>query len=257
MTATWAPPLSLLPKVAPARFVNWFNMSTADVSDAQFKAILVALNVQAPQVAAAWGPKALLRHYYGVDPAKVPAGHVKAYLLPNLDVANALGYHDVDPQGDPYVRVGTRACLEHGGTVLQGPISISACASHEACELAADPNCDQWATTNTFGTSVAVETADPVEGYAYNIHLGDGQLVAVSDFVFPAWFDMNNVAGPFDQMRVTTAPQRMAKGGYEITRDASGEHETFAATYAEAFPAWRAESQSWPTSRTARRLRNA
>src|SRR5207302_11087429 len=101
------------------------------------------------------------------DPSQIPAGVTPAYFLPNPDVANALGYHDTDPHGRPYIRVFTEPVLQNGGTVLHGELSIAAVASHEACEEAVDPSCTATATAPN-GDVWALETCDPCEASSYD-----------------------------------------------------------------------------------------
>ncbi len=39
------------------------------------------------------------------DAGSAPAGSVLAYFLFNADAAGYLGYHDTDPNGNPFIRV--------------------------------------------------------------------------------------------------------------------------------------------------------
>jgi hypothetical protein len=119
--------------------VLWINQSQNNgletLSDADAGSIVEALNLQVVHLADHW-EDIHLRHELLAPGQTPPSGSqtlVKAYFLANSDVADALGYHDVDPQGDPYIRVFTEPVLTNGGTTLSGSLSISACASHEAC----------------------------------------------------------------------------------------------------------------------------
>lgn len=239
---------------------HWFDIQTG-VGSQNLAAIVQALNVQAPHVSQAWGMGAFVYHVQGSDPAKVPATAVKAYLLPNLDVADALGYHDLDPMGTPYIRVGVDIIKDNvaGDWVLGSADGVSAVCSHEACELAVDPSCESWGPTAPDGSSVAEESADPVEGYAYSLTVaskatgGTAAAVMVSDFVYPKWFGLPNPGniGSLDVMARVTSAGALGAGGYKIVRAPDGsESEVFG----DLRPTWKQESKIWPASRTARRV---
>jgi hypothetical protein len=204
------------------------------MADADVARIVEALNLQAPDVAKAWsvGPNT---HVVAASAGAAPAGAVKAYFLPNADVANALGYHAVDPQGDPYIRVFVKTVLDNGGTALSGALSVAVCASHEAAEEAADPQCNSYSGPEANGNEVAIEVADPVENNSYQVTLADGTTVDVSDFVFPSFFDTSGVA-PFDQLGLISKPFQMLPGGYEIVKDPSG---NVSQVFGDAYEHWR------------------
>jgi hypothetical protein len=180
--------------------------------------------------------------------ARKPKGSdtlVKAYFLPNADVANALGYHDVDPEGDPYIRVFTLTVLQNGGSALSGPVSISSCASHEACEEGVDPSCAATSTAPD-GDVWALEVCDPVESTSYNVTTQDGTVVAVSDFVTPGFFAPATAGGSYDYCHVLASPYTIAKGGYAVINEKQ--------VFGEAYPAWRKATKASPVARTYRRL---
>lgn len=222
--------------------VAWINESQGTLSDADAAKIVEALNLQVPHLQKAWPQVGQLTHVVATT-STVPAGAVKAYFLPNADVAGALGYHDVDPHGDPYIRVFTETVLGAGGTALSGALSISTCASHEACEEACDPGCQSTATAAN-GDAWAVEVSDPVESDFYTVTLSDGTQVAVSDFVTPAFFDKSATTG-FDYMSIINAPFTIAPGGYAIINN----KQVFGDNYSEV----RKSMKDFPAARTFRR----
>ena len=222
--------------------IAWINQSTAQLADIDAQRIVEALNVQAGDLKAAWADVDVTNVFVAAD-GGVPAGAVKAYFLPNADVAGALGYHDVDPQGDPYIRVFTQTVLDAGGSALSGAVSIAVCASHEMCEEAVDPSCTTNVTDGQ-GRTWAKEVGDPVESSSYDVTIGDGTAVAVSDFVFPSFFDTAGTA-PFDKLGVETAPFTIAKGGYAIIDGGQ--------VFGEEYPEWRKALKTSPASRTFRR----
>jgi hypothetical protein len=155
----------------------------------------------------------------------VPVGSIPMLIVDNPGVANALGYHDVDPQGVPYGRVFVDPVLDNGGTVLgtggDPSLSVSAVLSHEVLEWWYDPTCGDWADRGR--SSVAKELCDPVEQDYYLI---DG--VAVSNYILPAWFNSLDKVGPFDAMGKLTKPFSMTKGGYWIEMADGGVRQVFA-----------------------------
>jgi hypothetical protein len=222
--------------------IAWINQSQGQLADADAARIVEALNLQAPDLAAGW-PGTEISHVTATADT-VPAGAVKAYWLQNADVAGALGYHDVDPSGDPYIRVFTETILSNGGSALSGAVSISVCSSHEACEEAVDPTCTSTSTAPN-GDVWADETADPVESNSYDVTTSDGTVVAVSDFVLPSFFQEAGTA-PFDKLSVLTAPFTIAQGGYGIVNNKQ--------VFGEEYPEWRKTTKEFPASRTYRRL---
>jgi hypothetical protein len=235
-----------------AKTLNWINESQGGLTDLDVEKIVEALNLQAPDIAAAWG-QPRNTHLVAPDASSVAARAVKAYFLPNADVANALGYHDVDPQGDPYIRVFVGTILQNGGSKLSGSVSVSVCASHEAAEEAADPQCTLYSKPESNGNEVAIEVADPVENNSYKVQTSDGTDVDVSDFVFPSFFDPSG-SPPYDQLKLVGSPFQILSGGYEIVRSPNGQVNQ---VFGRHFAAWRRQMTQPPgaqASRTYRRL---
>src|SRR3954447_24520075 len=157
---------------------------------------------------------------------RVPDGAVPILIVDNPDVANALGYHDVDPRGVPYGRVFVDPVLDNGGTPLgdagDPSLSVSAVLSHEVLEWWYDPACNDWSDRGR--SSVAKELCDPVEADWYRI---DG--VAVSNFILPAWFNPLDKVGPWDRLGKLHGPFTMTKGGYWIEMLDNRPHPVYAA----------------------------
>jgi hypothetical protein len=89
-------------------------------------------------------------------------------------------------------------------------------ASHELLEMLADPNINLTVfvqNANTTGTLYAYEVCDACEddSLAYQI-----DAVAVSDFVYPAWFESFHAEGSaqFDRMNKIQNPLQLLPGGY-------------------------------------------
>ena len=172
--------------------------------------------------------------YYGPHDGLVPAGAWPIYILDDPDVAGALGYHDVDPQGRPYGRVFVKPSEDNG-------ISVSSVLSHEVIEAFVDPWANLWAD-GVHGSSIAFEACDPVESSSYKIN-----GVEVSNFVTRDWFDPQSSSGRYDWLKHLAAPMTLEAGGYEIVmRDGAVSQK-----FADDYPAWRlALKQAPQPSRT-------
>src|SRR6266702_3283677 len=124
-------------------------------------------------------------------------------FLDRADVANALGYHDLTPDGLPLSKVFVQTTLE-----AKQKVSVTAC--HELAEMLVDPAIN-LASTGPGNVFYAYETADAVEEEEF---LLDG--IAMSDFVYPAWFEGFRKAGSaqFDYLKKVRRPFQILPGGY-------------------------------------------
>src|SRR5436190_11860626 len=145
-----------------------------------------------------WGTPAKL-----VRSDKFIAGAWAIVFLDNADVANALGYHDLTPDGLPLSKVFVQTTL-----AVKQKVSVTAC--HELAEMLVDPamNLAAAGPRNVF---YAYETADAVEEIEFTI---DG--IAMSDFVYPAWFEAFRKPGSaqFDYAKKVRRPFQILAGGY-------------------------------------------
>lgn len=148
---------------------------------------------------AAWGLTATLRI------GQPAPGEWWLAIIANADVANALGYHDVTPEGLPLAKVFTEVAAQAG-------VPISGVMSHELCEMIADPEANLYASNQDGSKLVAYESADPVENDSYKSSNG----TTLSNFVTPAWFESFRTSGVFDFLKRLSAPLTMTAGGYEI-----------------------------------------
>jgi hypothetical protein len=166
-------------------------------------AMVAALNIQVSRdVGPAWGlpPVAVSLQ------SKVPPGSWGLYLLDDADQAGALGYHDLTPDGLPIGKVFVK-------TTLDDKQIVSVTVSHELAEILIDPAIN-LAYQGSDGAFWAAEVCDAVEDQTYLI---DG--IAVSDFVYPAWFEPFRANAPaasikFDFLDTLTHPFQLGPGGY-------------------------------------------
>jgi len=198
--------------------------------------------------AVAWGrvPCPVIFH---ADPSTVPDNAEQIILFDSPTEAGALGYHTETPDGRIYGRVFVNPVLNSkGGTVLEGAMSVSSVLSHEVLEQYIDPDINAWAE-DAKGKLYALEVGDPVEADVYVMMVGN-KSVAVSNFVFPEWFDSENRRGArFDQMGRLKKPFTMTAGGYMVVKDKNGDHEV----YARHYPEWKKAGKTHVAARTARR----
>jgi hypothetical protein len=147
--------------------------------------------------------------------AAVPEGLPVIRVVDVVDDPDALGYHTEERDHVTGI-VGAKTILDAGGSVMKGADSISACLSHEVLEASLNPFVGMWSDGPTGHDEYAFEACDPTQDRAYEI---DG--VAVSDFVYPRWFDSQAKGGQFDHLWALRAPFTRTRGGYIVLRDAS------------------------------------
>lgn len=147
-----------------------------------------------------WGVSAHV-DFVGLEDLPRPGSWTIA-VLDNSDEANALGYHDLTPEGLPLGKA-------FAGTDLQIGSPWTVTLSHEALEMLGDPGINLIAP-NAEGRLFAYENCDAVEAdnLAYDV---DGR--PVSDFVTPAWF-IPGAHGPFDYRKRLRRPFQLAPDGY-------------------------------------------
>jgi hypothetical protein len=121
---------------------------------------------------------------------------------------------DRDTRRRNFARVYPETILDSKGSVLDGARSISAATSHECIEATYDRNVALWVWNERDCQLVAGEVCDPVEEDAYTKFVR-GQDAAVSNFVYPAWFDAQAPEGSrFDHMRRLDKAFSCSEGGY-------------------------------------------
>jgi hypothetical protein len=161
---------------------------------------------------------------FAVDPQRadelagvMPAAPARAARL--AGVMPEATTRDLDDSGRNFARVYPGTILDNDGTLSTGARSISAATSHECIEATYDKNVAQWVWNENARKLVAAEVCDQVEEDAYPKHV-QGQDVAVSNFVYRAWFDVRAPAGTqFDHMNLLNAPFSSSEGGYLIVYD--------------------------------------
>jgi hypothetical protein len=231
-------------------FVAVQNHSTR-VADADVALMVRAVARQVRyDVAPAWGTKTASVVFLPRD-AAVPAGSYAIGVYDTADQADALGYHSEEADGTVYGKVFAAPVLDHGGTVLEGELSVSAVLSHEVLEAFVDPHVQLWASDGGDGL-YAYEACDAVEDGAYTVQVG-GRKVSVSNFVLPAYFDAQTPAGTrVDYLAQLKRPFEISKGGYAV-KITLGRATKVDQVFGERFPEWKKDSKKHPLARLARR----
>jgi hypothetical protein len=225
--------------------INESKLVTNDQVNIMCQAIQVQLDLH---VLPAWNMKAGTIKFYA-NPAQVPGYAWVVSMLDNSTQAGALGYHAEDnDKVDAFIFA--QPVLSNGGTVMvfnpanPGQYTVSATLSHEVCEMVGD----RYAGGFSMGPQISAgnmycqELCDPVENDSYGITV-DGYNVAVSNFLFPSWFNpqaTKALNAPFDYLNKLTAPFTMDAGGYMIVATLGNEGQVTARqVFGEKMPQWR------------------
>src|SRR6185295_14264976 len=180
----------------------FIDKTTVTPLGVDFDKLVAAMQAYVDQhVAPVWG-----------TPAKLvkSKGFVKdawaVVFLDNADQPGALAYHDLTPSGLPLSKVFVKTTVDDGELV-----SVS--ASHELVEMLVDPAINMMTTGPDAKTMYAYESADPVEALNFDV-----KGIAMSDFVYPAYFEVFRKAGSaqFDHLNKVKKPFQILSGGYQI-----------------------------------------
>src|SRR6266699_5116701 len=168
-----------------------FNRATTPLG-VDFGALIAAMQVFVDRyIAPVWGTPAKLVRSKGFV-----KGAWAMVFLDDADQPGALAYHDLTPEGLPQSKVFVKTTIENGDLV-----SVS--ASHELVEMLVDPAINMMTTGPDPRTMYAYESADPVEEVTFKVNGVD-----MSDFVYPAYFEVFRAAGSaqFDHENKVTQP---------------------------------------------------
>jgi len=135
---------------------------------------------------------------------QVPAGYWPIYVVSELDLANAFGYHYLDANNVPFAKV-----LYRDNWTLT--------ASHEMLEMLVNPYLNKYQVTDIStdlpgDENFLVEVAGPVQSINFSYRIDN---VVVSDFMYPAYFDLLYTEGKkYDHLGVIKKPRSILEGGY-------------------------------------------
>ena len=158
------------------------------------------------------------------DGQPVPSRAALVCLVDRIrDVAGAVGRHTMSDTGTATGLVAVESIQRLGGTLTSGHDSVSSALSHEVLELLVNPAVSFWAD-ECQERQVALEVCDPVAGDNYEIELPQGSFgrcerIAVSNFVFPSWFNARATGQRFDHLGLLSRPFEHRATGYVIARE--------------------------------------
>lgn len=127
----------------------------------------------------------------------------------SADPRTVLGRHKLQCDGLPLAMVFVEATL-HAGPKVPDRDKIGMAASHELAEMLVDPGNNLWCEYPE-GGFCAYEVCDAVEEEYFPV-----RGIAMSDFVYPAYFERSQVSrsARLDQMRKVKQPFQILKRGY-------------------------------------------
>lgn len=209
-----------LPQIGFFQKLNVVNQSTV-ITDSQVIKMVAALNHIIPAFARDW-------KMMTVPASIIPNGQplltgptvLNVIIMDDTDIPGSAGYHSLY-NGTATVKVFANTIITCGGAVLyedtRTKATVSQVLSHEVLEALIDPKCTQWQLNPTTGTMYALEVGDPVDGNVKVVRLSDGTRVTVTDWVLPAWYDVQNTVGPYNTLDTLSAPFTLAPTGYLMT----------------------------------------
>ena len=180
---------------------------SATVTDDEVRTAVAALQTQVHRdFAPAWGIDAELTYVAkGSDP---PPGSWWLVVQDESDYGGAVAYHTLTSEGLPQVKIAAVNAKQAGWEWTMA-------ASHDLMEMLANPMLNLTvfvpADNGTTGKLYVREICDPVSSPEYSYKI-DG--VAVSNFVFPSWFESFRKPGSsqFDYGNHLTAPFELGRG---------------------------------------------
>jgi hypothetical protein len=208
------------------------NQSSA-ISGEQVKGIAEACNLQLNNhVAPAWDIKSPLEVSTSPEPSSYPFFFVDT--IP--EAPGALAYHFVQDNGIPAGKIGVETTLKAGE-------SVQSATSHESVELQCDIFCASWSYSDRLGCLVATEACDPVQADTYEIKIGDGTMVEVSNFVTPYYFTEDPLRQPLDHLGNLKQTFEISPGGYQIQMKAGRVSNVYGAEFSSALRAGKEASR--------------
>lgn len=194
-------------------------INASDTPEEQLEEIVAAAQVALDRdFSPAWGICARLVLYTHADEVagKVPKGFYRLVLCGKPDVANALGYHDRGPDGEPLAKVFDTLVRSLG-------LSLSVTFMHELFEMLGNPNVNLVVIMQGEGGKLIItpqELCDGVEDDSFAYNIGN---VAISNFAYPAYFVQESPAGTkLDHQNLVRKPFGLLRGGYMSVLKAKG-----------------------------------
>ena len=227
-----------------------YNASSS-ISGAEILTMISAMNTELAALSKVWG-RAQIPVLNGVgNPTidKTPINAWPIYLVDELDAGidkGVLGYHDVH-NGIPFARIFVKEIKAYGAVNLYKDahtLSVAAVVFHELVEMFGDCFANGW-SQDAHGDFWALELADPVESNLIITNVTSIKKVgtkvetiqtpvALSDYVYPAWFNPGSVAGPYNRAGTLVKPFQIDKNGYAIIYNGNSYSTIYGATATNA-----------------------
>lgn len=212
------------------------NKSTI-VTDKDGLTITNALNIILPQFCKDWSLDPTRCVYIPLN--STTSIQLKIYLLDSADVEGALAYHD-QYNNISYGRAFAKTVLANGGVMLYSSNpnipTFAEAVCHELFEMLINPCCNTWSMLADGTTLYAYEVCDPVQSNPVTVQVQTGikktyiinrsikitrnvpiyNLVGLSDWVLPNWFNPQSKMGPYNHNNTLKAPLTIDKNGYAI-----------------------------------------
>lgn len=167
------------------------------------------------------------------------------YIIDNSIIpAEVLAYHtELDQHIVSYVMAKT--IIDAGGAVLykdKNSYTVAAALFQEIAEIVVDPTVNIWWQLNNM-YMVASEVCDPVKNNMVVMKVGNGGqtkepvTVALSDFIYPAWFDpLAKAPNRFNYTKTLNKPFSMSSGGSVVLINTRTNTITY--RYGKRVPQW-------------------
>jgi hypothetical protein len=179
-------------------------------------------------------------------------------------VPGALAYHSEDnDRVDGFILAGT--IMANGGVPVYNAANpkgttVASALFHELAEAFIDPTCNAWWQDNN-GVYYCAEVCDPVESNNVVVTIpatssAPTTLVALSDFVLPAWRDPEapmDAGVRFNYANTLTSPFALDHGGYYVKFDPSSDSSP-QTVFGRLVPTWKRLMKTTKSKRIARRL---
>jgi len=145
---------------------------------------------------------------------------LKVFIMDDTDISGAGGYHPL-VNNTAYGVVYAKTILSSPGAVVLYENTrllptVSQIVSHEVFELLCDTNVNSWWVNSSNGSMIAAEVCDPVGGNIVPVRINNGIIVAISDWVLPAWMTNSNTTGPYNHLDTLTAPFALGPSSYML-----------------------------------------
>ncbi len=208
----------------------------SSISGSEITTMISAMNTELAALSKVWG-RTQIPVLAGVgNPVieKTPMNAWPVYITDNTIPGippGTLGFHDMQ-HGVPYARVFVNEIRKYGGVNLykdEKSLTVASVVFHEIVEMFGNCFATGW-TQDAVGNFWAMEVCDPVGSNRIvtnvtSVTTVDKKFVTTNtpvclcDYVYPAWFNCESTAGPYNRANTLTKPFQVDKKGHAIVFD--------------------------------------